>query len=160
MQTKTKLVICAASIVISYAFGYYEAPYKIKTEIKTVEVEKKVETSESDTERNKHRKITTIETTAPDGTKTKTTTSTEDTSTSKKTDSSTSDDTSKSTTEKKEIIKTGKTLNIAVLASEHITAPGVPVYGASVTTTLVGPVTVGVFGFTNGAIGASVGLNF
>lgn len=160
MNTKTKIGLVIGSLLTAYAFGYYESPEKIKTVTQTVEVEKKTENKETDVNRDKHRQTTTTETTKPDGTKTKTTTTTEDTTTNKKTDSSSIDDKSKSTEETKEVTKSGKNLNISLIAGAPVLPPGIPVYGVAVTTSLIGPITTGLWGLSNGIVGASVGLSF
>jgi hypothetical protein len=52
-------------------------------------------------------------------------------------------------------------LNLSVLASVNpIKGEMQPVYGASITKQLLGPVSVGLFGLTNGTMGVSIGLNF
>lgn len=53
------------------------------------------------------------------------------------------------------------TLNIsALVANDFSRGLLVPTYGASVTKEILGPITIGGFGLTNGTIGVSIGLNF
>lgn len=50
------------------------------------------------------------------------------------------------------------TLNVSVLGGYDFGRG--PVYGGSVTKQIIGPITAGVFGLTNGTIGVTVGLDF
>lgn len=54
-----------------------------------------------------------------------------------------------------------KKLNVSLLASvsgQHLGDP--PAYGVSVSKEIIGPVTAGVWGMSNGTLGVSIGLNF
>lgn len=55
-----------------------------------------------------------------------------------------------------------KRLNVSALAGVDLSnlRAVVPVYGVSVTKQVLGPVTVGAFGLTNGVIGVSLGMEF
>jgi hypothetical protein len=48
-------------------------------------------------------------------------------------------------------------LSLSALAGTDLRSP---VYGAHVSKEILGPVSVGIFGLTNGTFGASIGLNF
>ena len=143
MSTRNKLILGGAVILVSFAFGRFSAPTKVVTQIKTVEVEKKV----SDTE--DHKKVVIVQ--QPDGTKT--TTVTDDKSTKQKEDTQVAQESTKTVTR-----DSGRT-SISALAGLQITG-GVPVYGASLTRNVLGPITLGGFGFTNGLVGVSIGLSF
>lgn len=53
------------------------------------------------------------------------------------------------------------TLNISALIGNDFSKGLIsPTYGASVTKQMLGPITIGGFGFTNGLLGLSIGLNF
>lgn len=83
----------------------------------------------------------------------KTTTITENTTT----------DTKKVTDTQKDIVVTApksSIINISALAGLDTGRGFVPTYGISASKELIGPITVGAFGLTNGTIGVSVGLNF
>jgi hypothetical protein len=59
------------------------------------------------------------------------------------------------------VASTHSTLNIsALVANDFSRGVLVPTYGVSVSKQLLGPVTVGGFGLTNGTIGISIGINF
>lgn len=146
MTTKVKVIIGLIVVFTAFAAGRYSAPEKIKTV--TVEVEKK--TKETDTTKEVHRTITTIE--RPDGTKE--TTITEDTATEKK--SNTTDD--KSLTSTKEITK-GSSTTILALLGVDFNSPGV-LYGVSVSRPVIGPISIGVWTFTNKTAGLGIGLAF
>lgn len=51
--------------------------------------------------------------------------------------------------------------NISLLVGNDFSKSGIiPLYGLSVSRELLGPVTVGAFGLTNGTLGVSIGINF
>lgn len=161
MQTASKKKTIVLGIVIGltiFAAGRYSAPEKVKIKTEIVEVHDK--TTNTDTDRDKHRETTVTETTKPDGTKTTVTTTTEDTKTDRKT---TSAETDRKTTETvKEVTKSGRHLTFDVLAGLNITdlkfAP--PVIGAHIGVNLLGPIRLGVFGLSSGVGGVSLGLAF
>jgi hypothetical protein len=152
MTTKQIVIIALIALVGAFAVGRYSAPEKVVT--KTVEVEKKTEDKQVDSQDNK---VTTItETDKPDGTKVKTTVIADKKDV--QVDDKKTDDITK--TETKEIDRGSSKVTISLLAGENVTSPGIPTYGLSITKPILGPLTVGVFGFQNGLIGASIGLTF
>lgn len=52
------------------------------------------------------------------------------------------------------------TLNISGLAGIELKPHPEVFYGVSVSKEIIGPITIGLFGLTNGIVGASVGMNF
>lgn len=154
-EGKIGIVIAIVWTLGAYGFGRWSAPDHVKIETKIVEVEKK--TTDTDTNRDKHKKTTVVETTKPDGTKEKTTVITEDTDTERKTHST--DDIAKTSDTVKELSRASK-VTLSALAGMNVTSAGLPVYGVSVSKPILGPITVGAFGFQNGLVGASLGLTF
>lgn len=153
MTTKQIIIIAAISLVTAFAVGRWSAPDKIK--IQTVEVEKKTEDKKVDVDDHKLTTVTEVD--KPDGTKTKTTviSDVKDTQVADKK----VDDLTK--TESKEIDKSSSKLTVSMLAGINVTNPtGAPIYGASISKPILGPITVGLFGFQNGMAGASIGLTF
>jgi hypothetical protein len=150
MNSRTKYIIAGVSVVLAFAGGRFLAPEKVKIETKIVEVEKKTKV------KDKKKDTTIVEITRPDGTKEKKTVITEDTKT--KTDQETKTDTSKSV---ERIGQSGKT-HISLLAggtfSSGLTAP--VVFGGHITHSVFGPITIGVFGLSNGTFGGSAGVQF
>ena len=152
MTTKQMLIIGAVALLTAFAVGRWSAPEKVK--IQTVEVEKKTEDKKIAIDDNK---VTTItETDKPDGTKVKQTIITD----AKKTNVSDKkeDDTTKTMT--KEIDKSSSKLTLSLLAGVNVSNPTSVAYGIAITRPILGPITVGLFGFQTGVIGASVGLTF
>lgn len=149
MSNKTKLGIFVASILVSFACGRYtvQAP-----EVKTTETVQQDVKKDVDKDTNTHQVEVKVQ--KPDGTVQ--TTITTDTSTTAKVDTNVTTNTQI----KQDVIppKTN-TLNVSVLAGLDF-ARQTPVYGASVSKQLLGPITIGAFGLTNGIIGGSIGLNF
>lgn len=148
MENKTKVALLAVLTLTAFAFGRYSAPTKV------VEVERKSEKSKTETERNKHRETETKEVTRPDGTKEKTTKVVEDTETERKTD------TAKNSEKSKETVRGSKTLSLSLLAGANIPNVSSQVIGGHVSTQLLGPITIGVWGLSDRTAGFSLGLNF
>lgn len=156
MNLKTKSIIIVVCLACAYAFGRYSAPEKIITETKIVEVDKKTDKTDSDTE--KYKKTTTEVVVSPDGTKKETTTITEDTN--RHTDKESIEDSSKSQEDKKVIIGASGHLNASVLVGADISSPYGLIYGLHMSRNFIGPITLGVFGMTNKTVGISLGLTF
>jgi hypothetical protein len=119
------------------------APTKIETKTVMVEVEKKHE----DTKTNEVK----VEIIKPDGTRTITT----NTKTETKTDIE-----KNSRVDSNTIVEhKSQGTNINILAGVDILNPKL-VYGGHITRDIFGPFSIGIFGFTNGLAGASVGFRF
>lgn len=152
MQTRYKVILCIIVVLTSFAFGRYSTPVIVKTE--RVEVEKKTETSTDDL--NRHKETTTKEVVKPDGSKETTTTTTEDTS--RRKDKKDTEDTQKS--DKTETVKSKDVVTLSALAMVSVTNPTGIDYGLHVSKPMIGPIVVGIFGFTDGRVGVSLGLQF
>lgn len=148
-----KLIVGAAILLLaSFATGRWLAPTKVVTEIKTVEVEKKVDTTT--TQKDEHK--TTVVTEKPDGTKQ--TVITDDTHTGTKSkDTTVVTDTSDTT---KTVTRDSARVTVSALGAINIHDISTPVFGVSITKPILGPLTVGVFGLSSGVAGASIGLTF
>lgn len=157
MNTKSKITLSLIALLTAFAFGRFSAPEKIKIETKVVEVEKKE--VQKDLDKQVHKKTITKTTTKPDGTKSTTTITQDDSTFNAKTDS------------KSEIDKSSDTLKEVTRSSSKVTVQGLAAVnpfhlqngldlGASVCKPILGPLTVGIFGFRSGTVGASAGLTF
>lgn len=139
-------------MVIAFVFGRYSAPEKIKIEKQTVTVEVEKVKSENQTDLNAT--VTSIH--KPDGT----------VITRKKISSLTKNSITQNTAkehltqEKTEIIK-GSNVNVMALGAIDLSSltRGI-VYGVSISRPILGPITIGLFGFSSGIIGISGGLQF
>jgi len=146
MTPKAKIICNLSALLVAFAFGYYMAPEKIKT----IETEKSVKNEEE--KKNSSTVTERKEITRPDGTKEVTEVTRTDTESNRK---------SKETLEKeklKEVTKSGRKISINVLAG--ITTKKLPVYGVSASMSILGPISVGAFGLSNGIVGVSAGLIF
>lgn len=158
LDWKYKVIICGVLIAGAFAAGRYSvsAP-EIKTEISEQKKEEIVTDKKQDVKTHTETKIVEVKT--PDGVDTKTTTIAEikDVLEDTKKNDKVQDDTQI----KQDVIppKTN-TLNLSVLAATTTGQFGTPIYGASVTKEIVGPVTAGAFFLTNGTVGVSVGMSF
>jgi hypothetical protein len=137
-----KPITSVLAIVVSFAFGHFTGPTKIVTNTVTVQVEHKQEDVKTDTHQVQVKK--------PDGT----TTTTTDT----KTDDSTNTNIQDSTKTTNDIVKQPNT-NISVLAGLDTKGANL-VYGLSVTRTLLGPITAGIWANTSRTVGLSLGISF
>lgn len=145
MNLKTAAIVLGALCAVSFAVGRYTAPEKVKTEIK---IQKEVITQQV-----VHTVTKVVE--RPDGTK--------ETEVTQDSDTNTHSDTVKD--KLKEVIVSHDSLNISILAGAqpHLfqgISVGPIIYGASVTKTLWGPVTIGAWGLSDLSAGVSLGLNF
>lgn len=150
MTTNKKIILIIVAIIVSFAAGRYsttvnETIDKTKTTDKTADI---------DTSKNSHKVTNSVTLTKPDGTTEITTTTTIDSTTQKK-----ELDNSKSVTNTETTKKNSSAVNFSVLAGVDI-KEFKPFYGVILTKELIGPITIGVFGLTNGVVGVSAGLNF
>lgn len=142
METRTKVIIAIVALAIAFASGRFLSPDKVRTEVKTVEVEKIVEKVVRQT-------VTILE--KPDGTK----------ETVIVTDSNTSSKTNEqSTNATKEVTGSKDRINVSVLAGSSFPFNlSSPIYGLSANKNILGPITAGVWGLSNKTFGVSLGLN-
>lgn len=137
MSTKTLIITGLVIAASSFLAGHYLA---------TNGVSKSITTEQEDTTKitDKNKKV--VEVIAPDGTRTITT-----------------EENSRTVLEKekiKQVVLKRDTLNVSVLAGVDSLNSFKPIYGLSVSKQFVGPVTIGLFGFTDSRIGVSLGVNF
>jgi hypothetical protein len=137
-----KYILCIVLCIISYGVGYYTKPDKVVTKIQTITVEKIVQ----------HENVDTTQTIIikPDKTKTIVT------HTTSHTDTKTQVDEKQNT----EIIQTKSSSAVVSALVGYNFSNLTPVYGASVTKRVLGPINVGGWLLTNGTCGASVGFSF
>ena len=158
LDWKYKAVIYGVILIGAFAGGRYSvsAP-EIKTEIAEQKKEETITDKKEDVKTHTETKIVEVKT--PDGVDTKTTTVAEvkDVLEDTKRNDKVQDDTQI----KQDIIppKTN-TLNLSVLAATTTGQFGTPIYGASVTKEIIGPITAGAFFLTNGTVGVSIGMSF
>lgn len=147
---RNKIILAIIALLAAFAFGRFSAPETIKT----VEVEKK--TADTVIDKDKHKDTIVIEVIKPDGTKTITTQIKEDTKTN--IDKHIEMDKSKTTEETRSSSK----VTIQALAGANVThlTSDPLVYGGSISKPILGPVTLGAFGLSNGVAGFSMGLTF
>jgi hypothetical protein len=160
MSTKLKVFLGVVALAAAYGFGRWSSPVKVVTETKTVEVEKKQDVVKQDTNKDDHKVTVTKQVVKPDGTKETDTTVTEDVTTAKKYQDTTQStiDTTKDTT--KEVTYATAKVTISALAAVNVLSPTGLDYGASVSKPILGPITIGAFGFESGRVGMSIGLTF
>lgn len=147
MTTLTKAALIGVAISLAFLTGRYLAPEKVRT----VEVEKKV--VEKETKKEIHEVTKKVVHTNPDGSTTEETTTTKDTNVDRNTTATTdkNKDTEKS--------YRGRFINLGVLGAYDI-SKNVPSFGIYANTTLVGPITGGVWGLNNGTGGVALGVEF
>lgn len=144
MSNKTKVIIAALSLLVSFAVGRYTANVT-----KTVSTDKQTTvTDDKNTETT-----TSTEIYKPDGTKTITTVTIDN-----------SDTTENHTDQEKTtqtVAKASAQYNLSILGGIYAQSTINPlVYGASINKEILGPVTGGAWILSNGTFGVSVGVNF
>jgi hypothetical protein len=153
---KTKLIQFILVALVAFAFGRWAAPTKVITETKTVEVEKSKETKSVDKDVHKVTKVKTKKN--KDGSEETETVTEEDTSTKSDAKKSASDVSSSENREEK-TYGSPRTF-VGVSSKLNLSGPQYVSYGAIVVRPIIGPITIGVFGFMDGTVGGSVGLTF
>jgi hypothetical protein len=155
--------------VFCVALGRYTNSEKIKiqkTDTQTsTNTENKNDKTTIDTHRDDHLKTVITEHDNKDGSKDKVTTITNDdesTISKNQDDTSSTKDSETDTSKDSEKISRGSDqVTISVLSAVKVTdLTGGLVYGVSITRPILGPLTVGAFGFTNSTVGLSIGLTF
>lgn len=155
LNRKQKIAIASVGIIGAFAIGRYTTPVHIVTEIKTVEVEKKVK--DIATNLNKKQKTTIVEVSKPDGTKEKTTVIDTDTDQSRSEKDKT--DIAKSSDSKTEITKGSSSLLTLSLLGGYDFSLAKPYYGVMVQKQVIGPFNLGLFVLSNPSVGASIGVS-
>lgn len=159
MSTRNKLIGIAIIIAVSYAFGRYTAPEKIKIVTKISDTVQ--QSTDKDKDLDTHKETKTTEVKHPDGTTETTTDVTEDTHVN--TDNKTASSDTKVSETDKEVTKSTSHLTLSALAGVQltgVTTASPVVYGAHVTKDILGPINIGVWGLDNRTMGASIGLTF
>lgn len=156
MSNKTKVGIVIVYTIVVATTAYYLAPQKIKIEkeIVTVEVEKKKQEVSKDKE---YEKKTTTKKNADGSSVTETVTKITDKT---KTKEQEEKEKASKESETKEITKSSGTTSVSILTGVDVTKPGGLIYGASINRSILGPITIGLFGMSNGVGGCSIGLTF
>ncbi len=164
LSTLKAKLIAGAILVGVFGLGYWAMPQKTitKTEIKEVIKEVvKIEKDSTKTE-NKNKDVVIVETTRPDGTKTKEThnvdkgsTVTDITEKMQKQIDQYKEQLSQKTTE-----RSGMGLYIGAMAYSHISHIGSPEYGVIVTKRVIGAITGGAFVLQNHTTGLTLGVSF
>lgn len=163
MTTKVKVIGAITVIVLSFATGRYTVPLSTKIDEKKTEVSKTKETEKTNTHAEDHKKTTITEHTNKDGTKDKVTVITDDKGKdTKSVDNKTSSD-QKSEELVKETVRAGNKVTISALAGTKFSFSGSlpsPEYGAMISRDILGPINLGVFGFSSGFGGIALGVSF
>lgn len=146
---RIQILISVCTLLLVFALGRYS----VSQPHITTSNQKSNETQIIDN-KDTHTQTKITETRSPDGTSTKTTVI--DTQVTDKKDLNKQVNSSSQTESTPQ--KTN-TLNLSVMAGYDAQRSQI-VYGGSVTKELVGPITMGLFGLTNGVVGATIGLNF
>ena len=140
----------------AFSLGRYTTPVEIKEVTKTVEVEKKKTEVEKETQKDVHRVERIIR--KPDGT-TETTIQTDSSTKSTKNVTSQTDAQAQSETSTS-VVRAGARTRVAGVAAIDIYGRSGPAYGVEVSRSILGPISVGGLGLSNGTFGLSLGLEF
>jgi hypothetical protein len=151
ISAKYQYIAGVVLIITAFALGRYSNTLKPSTS----NIETNKVTDNKDENKQTHTVTTVVTTKEPDGS-TKTT-ETDDTTISDKIQ-----DKSQDTKVDQTVVTqpTSKKLNISALVSPGLESGIRMAYGASISKEVLGPITVGAFGLTNGVLGLSIGLDF
>lgn len=158
-----KLKIIGLTVVVagSFALGRYTVPTKTVTETKIVEVEKKVTDEKIDKKENTHKETVQTETQNKDGSKVITTTTTEDTNANTNQEIVENDQKTNKTDSTTITTTDGTRINLSLLGGVSVLHPEQGfIIGGSVSTKLIGPTNIGLWGLSNATGGVSVGVTF
>lgn len=138
-MTRNHYIIIGILLLVAFGAGRWLSPEKVVTKTVTVEVEKT----------NTKQDSVVIKVTKPDGTITETTTTKTET------------ETVTNTNNKTESIVQGKksSLNLSALAGINVINPsGGIIFGGHISKPILGPISIGIFGMSDGRAGLSVGI--
>lgn len=157
MTTKQTAGAIIAALALGLAIGRFSLPAKLVTKVQTVEVEKQQIVAMQKQQDNSVVVVT--ETKKKDGSDVIVTTTQKNVVTVAKTDTKEQD--SKQSVSTKEVMYNTQKLGINVLAGpQSFSNLTTIVYGGQLTYGILGPIDVGVYGFTDGRMGVSFGLRF
>lgn len=156
LSTKTKIIIAVAILAATFIAGRYSRPAKIVTQVKTVEVEKKTDTSNQTADTHKDETITTTEN--KDGTKTILDHIVEDAGS--HTYTTGTDNINQTTESTKTVTNNSSSIHLAFLAGTTTSNIGLMNYGGYASKQVLGPFSLGVWGLSIGAGGLAIGVNF
>lgn len=160
LTTKNKIIIAVVYSASLVAVGRHLTPVKVKTEIKTVEIEKKTEKTDTEKKVAKKTKKVVEEKISPDGHIDRTTTITDDSTINDASKTASNEIKDKTEEKSKEVTQATDKVTISALAGVNVLSPSNGLnYGLSVTKPIFGPFVMGVFGFSNGLGGVSLGLS-
>lgn len=156
MSTKLKVLLGVVGALTCIAIGRYTVPIRTVTKTQIVYQDKKTE--DTTVKKDDHSKTTIVAVEKPDGTKTTTTTITDD----DKTDSNSksTDTTNETETQTKTVTAGSDKVTILALGATNLNNPTSIDYGLSVSKQVLGPITIGVFGFQSSKVGIGLGLTF
>lgn len=167
MELNPKHVVVAVvlSFAVGLATGRLTTPEKVRIETKTVTQTqtKDDKTTQVNTDKDQHVQVVKTETKKPDGTTVTVTRLVKDTDTRRNVNQEDKSDatTSQTVTQSKEVDASKSRITISTLVGLDVSnLTGGPVYGASATRPFLGPICLGVWGFTNKTAGVSLGLQF
>lgn len=160
LTTKQQAICALILVAVSFATGRWLAPQKLsvthaETKANTNSTDQKVDQN-TDT----HKEVVVTETTKPDGTKQVVTDTINDVRVDKSTDTSKVNSVTTAKTDSFAETKSKSRLNLGLLVGTQITKPDGLVYGGYVNRDMIGPIQMGLFGFTDGRAGVSIGLTF
>lgn len=155
-MNKKLIGLAVLASLVAFAFGRYSAPTKVVTETKTVEVEKKTETKDTDTQQNVKRTI--VRKKLPNGEEIEV--EKDETVTKKEQEDKTTDNKQVTSDKTSETIRNASSTQLSVLGGYKGFDFTSPIIGGHISRSLVGPLTVGAWGLSNATYGLSVGLSF
>lgn len=154
---KKELIIGGVILLMGIGIGRFTLPAKVVTQVKTIEVVKQVLVQ--DTSKADHSVSTTTETRKADGTVTIVTQRKNDIDT--KIDRKVATNTDKTSESTKTTEYDTRRLSLSVITAARPLSPSQGMsYGGSLQYRVLGPITGGILGLSDGTVGISIGLMF
>lgn len=163
MSKRVKYLLAGLAVLVAFAGGRYSVPESAKESSKSSETEKKSAKETEDLNVKKKKTKTVTETTGPDGTKTKTETEVVESEKDSSKSNETKEVAKKTEESSKEVTRSGSRLTVSALAGSKISFSSSTFeidYGGMVTKEIIGPISIGAFGFKSGMAGVALGLTF
>ena len=159
LTTRQKVIVAVVYTATAVAVGRWSLPAKVKTEIKTVTVEKQILVKDTTKAVDTNKKTIVKETVKPNGEKVIVTITTDNSKEKSNTEAKTVTDLNKTGDTTKAIIRPQDRVTLSMLGGYDLMHSQF-VYGASVTKPIIGPIAIGAWFLNNGTVGASLGLTF
>lgn len=167
LSNKTLGLVSVGIFAFGLLLGRYSVPEQVKKESQTVTQTQsnQAQKAQTDSDRDLHKQIVQTEVIKPDGTKVIVTKTSEEAHSDRKAkvDTVTAESAHSESKQTSEVTRGSSKVTVSFMAGPSFSLTnglGPLVYGGSITKPVLGPITVGVWGLSNGTGGVSLGFTF